>query len=263
MTETLFNDVQTETKIVEAEDGSIKIGETFYKSKEEAFKGKAEADKHIAITQAENKELRDQVKTLQDSQGTALQKLLEKVDEQTKTQSRSQGDEDYSYREPTTDTVQSDPEEIKRLVQEQVKSNLDVYDQARSTQELANKKEENLLKIREALIKKCGSKEGAKAAWEAYVSDPSFDNEIYELEVVKQPDKLVEAINPVTPVSFGNTNIPTSQYVGSSSTYAGPKPRSYYAKIMKESPRQYREPDLQRQMKADAEKLGMERFLNS
>lgn len=265
MTEQLFEDVKTEVKIVEGEDGSIKIGETVYKDKEAAFKGKAEADKHIAITQVENKELRDRVKTLEDSQSTALTKLLERVDEQT-TQSKSrQGDDgDYSYQEVTTDTAHTtDPEEIRRLVQEQIKSNLDVYDQSRQVKELAETKAENLVKIREDLVKKFGSAEEAKAAWETYVAKPEFDQEIYEMQVLRTPDAIVEAMSPTTPVSFGQANLPTSAYTGSSESVHGPKPRSYWGKMMKENSRKYYSVENQRQMKADFVALGEERFFNN
>ena len=263
MTEQLFNDVQTEAKIVEGEDGSIKIGETFYKDKDAAFKGKAEADKHIAITQAENKELRDRVKTLEDTQSTALTKLLERVDEQTTQTKGRQGEEDYSYQEATTDTAQIDPEEVRRLVQEQVKSNLDNYDQTRQVQETAETKASNLVKIRESLVEKCGSSEEAKIAWETYVAKPKFDQEIYEMQILRDPDAIVDAIAPTTPVSFGQANLPTSAYTGSSEGIRGPKPRSYWGKMMKENSRKYYSVENQRQMKADLAGLGSERFFDS
>lgn len=265
MPDQLFSETDVETKIVEGEDGSIKIGETFYKDKDAAFKGKAEADKHIAITQAENKELRDELRSLKENQGTALQRLLEKVDsQQTKQGEDYRGDEDDGsyHSEITPDTVQIDPKAIQRLVQEQVKDNLSEYDQQRQEAVEAEKTTRNLAKIKEGLVEKCGSVEEAKIAWEAYTSGPKFDQEIYNMQVTKTPEALVEAIAPQTAVSFGNTNISSSGIPRSDGTGRGPKPRSYWSELMKKNSRQYYSVENQRQMKADLQALGRDRFFD-
>ena len=263
MTE-LFKDQDLEVKVVEGEDGSIKIGETFYKDKEAAFKGKAEADKHIAITQAENKELRDEVKTLKDTQGTALEKLLERVDAQQNKQDKDDRGDDYNdpYREKVSDTVQIDQTEVKRLVQEQVRDNLSEYDQERQKTEDAARTTRNLNQIREELVKKCGSVEEAKVAWEQYISDSKFNREIYDLQVSQAPEALVEAIVPKAAVSFGQANLPSSRMPGSDGKTHSPRMWSYWSKMMMENERKYYSVENQRQMKADLASLGNQRFFD-
>ena len=263
MTE-LFKDQDLEVKVVEGDDGSIKIGETFYKDKEAAFKGKAEADKHIAITHAENKELRDELKTLKENQGTALQKLLEKVDAQQNKQDKDDRGDDYndSYREKVSDTVQIDQTEVKRLVQEQVRDNLSEYDQERHKAEDAERTTRNLNQIREELVKKCGSVEEAKIAWEKHISDSKFNREIYDLQVSQAPEALIKAIVPEAPVSFGQANLSSSRMPGSDGKTYSPRTWSYWSKMMMENERKYYSVENQRQMKADLANLGNARFFD-
>lgn len=268
MTE-LFNKDQ-EVKIEEGEDGSIKIGETHYKDKEAAFKGKAEADKHIAITQAENKELRAELDSVKKEQGTALQSLLEKMDAtQVKDQERVNEYDDLNEglsqrKEPSQ---QYDPETLRKVVQAEVKETISIHDQELQVRNIQMVKEANLDQIRKDLIEKCGSKEEAKAAWEDYQTSPSFDPEIYEMQVLKTPDAIVDAIAPKQTVNFGKGNIPTTGFSSDTDSKVGPRGRSYWAKLMKEKGHHgkggYYSVELQRQMKDDYATLGKDKYFSS
>ena len=269
MTEELFSDVDHTPTVVENEDGSVKIGETVYKDKEAAFKGKAEADKHITITQAENKTLREQVQELQQNKSSAMESFLRKLEENERVSTKTVEDNYSQYNEEGEQMKASptvDAETIREQVDGRVSELIQKQDQERQDQSKVDKIKANATLIKEALIEKFGSVDDAKLAFDAYKESPGYDVEVHNLQVEKKPQSVIDAIVGKEVVNYNKANLPGSGTPEITST--GPhsaKGWSHYKKLLKDNnssrPGGYYHPKTQQEMRANKNALGIEAFM--
>lgn len=262
MTEELFDKEQPTVKVLD--DGKIVVGDNQYNTPEDVYQGKLKADEHIAIIQAENKELKDQLQENK-TQDTTLNSILERLDKEDKSQLEDYEDTSGGEYKQGNDSV--DPAAIKRMVKEESLNLYQEEQQRLKKEETIEVIKKNQDKIKNALIERTGSPQEAKEAWDRYKNSTSYNEQIYQLQVIQTPDALVDAIAPVQSpnqkvVNFNGVNIPRSNHQSSSKNAGGPKPRSYYAKMMKEDSRKYWTPENQIQMKQDMASMGMEAHLN-
>ena len=259
------------------EDGSVQIGETFYKTVDDALQGKLKADEHINIIQVENKELRDKNTELLEKQGGAMSSLLERMDERKKRQEEAVhvNDEGYQYEEfEQTPAKSSNPNtltggQVEEITQSTVQKMLNDQEQERLVKDIEGKFDDNRQIIRKQLTERLGSEEEASAAWQTYKQSPAFDEEIYKLQVLKRPEELLDRIAPPKQTGQQSTDFRTVSSMPGGTTIAPgqvpaskPQKRSYYSKMMLEKERDYWKPETQIRMKADLAALGKEVFFD-
>ncbi len=271
--EKIYEDNETPQNIkVDEGDGSVIVGETTYKSAEEVFKGKLAADNHITVIEAENRELRETLEESRKKDNTAMETLMENVERlQMKKEDEGQGEEEYKYTEgepgeTNTSKTKMTRGDLQAMIRKEAAALINQERHVTSENSLKDLLATNKDTVKQALIEKVGSEDEAKAVYKRYTDSTEYDDEIHTLQLRKNPADLLKAIldkGQATIVNFGSgmSQGGRSSPLGGSVDDNKPRPRSYYAKMMKENERKYYTPEVQAKMKRDAETLGTEAFL--
>lgn len=257
----LFDKNDTLPVITKNEDGSVTIGSSTYKSDEDAFKGKAAADQHVATLEAETKVLREQLEERGKEDRSALNKLMESLNK-PKEVSTDALDFGYQHNEPAGERHPSGSEvkaeDIQRIVKAEAQKLMEEAKEKTDTEAALQQLDQNKQVVKEGLMKSLGSEEAVRAAYTKYKESTDFDTYVYGRLLQTNPDKLIRDIvgeKPAPNVSFSpgfkSSSVPQGP---GASVGAGRKPWSYYKKMMTGDLRgqnEYYSPEIQQQLKRD------------
>lgn len=245
MTE-LFGDQPKETTQPEVkinEDGSVVIGDKFYKDQAALAEAYAHANAHIAQIQSENKAFREKLEGAKSTEEmfAEFDKRLQQPQRQPESNVENTGQEGAK-------TLSQ--EEIDALVESKVKAQLEA---ARGNQEVetrAQKMADNAKKLRNFLIESMGSVEEAQKAWEDYKRSPSYDKELAEQQMFRSPEDLATVIlaKAGKPKTVDFSQVPVERRPVTDTPVRTPG-WSHYKKLMIEKPSVYWSPSVQQELR--------------
>lgn len=247
----LFNGVDTNTEskkevntpeVNKNEDGSIVIGDKFYKDVDALINSKVASDEHINLIQNENKVHKEEINTLRTDSKSANE-LGMNLEERIKQLKKSSGNDDLEPEYDVNDHKQSPPAFDREAIIKDIKSELQ-QDQTKQIELM-----ENTRRIERQLVEDYGNEDLARKAFKAYKDSDIYDQDVVDSYTRTKPEslvKLIETVAPVKVVSFGKT--PTIRR-SSNTSITNIKGWSHYKKIMIEQPNKYKSVELQRELK--------------
>lgn len=259
MTE-IFNDKDQEVKVTKNEDGSFQIGDKKYKDVDALLRSKVEADNHIRLVEQESRE-KNSLLSQREEELKLLKQLDERLQQRPKRESENEEDENDMWKDSRPreqEQPKFDPDEIADSVYKKI-------EERTAKERQRDQFEANKQAVSDAIVEAFdGDEDAAREAFQSYKKSEDYDEDIFNSMMLKRPKTLAKLIasssNPDAIVNFGST---PSKRPAMKTDATGVRGWSHWKELLKseEGRRKYYTPETQQAMRAEKEKVGVDKFM--